>query len=733
MLRFFFFLLCVSPCVVTKDTGRCQGEDCEVSKWHNLRCTTDDDCNEPHALCYEHLCRCEPGYFYTTHDTCTITCSTDEFHDTFTEYPDSAIGGNLFESMDGHSLKGCKDQCMYDIDKRCLTVDFKADGGLCRLHSVTAHESPSDWTPKMSKGWTHYQISCNSTFASHHNWYNLLCHTKVNCPDPNSDCLSGRCQCPLGFKFIETKKKCVAASVLSKWHNVRCTTDNDCNAPHAVCFEHLCRCDPGYFYTTHDTCTNTCRMDEFQASYTEYPDSTLSANLLDGSDGISLKDCKDRCKAEKHCYTFDFKANGGFCRLHIIAAHESPSDWNPKTSKGWTHYQRICQSTFASRRTWNNLLCLTKVNCPDPNSHCLSGRCLCLLGFKFIESKKKCVVTTCNTDGIRETFREYPDNSIRGNLLDSSDGISLKDCKDRCKAYKRCFTFDFKADGGLCRLHNVTPHESPSDWTPKTSKGWTHYQRSCKPMFASRPTWDNFLCNNKKDCPDPNSDCLSGICQCLLGFKFIETKRKCVAARSCLDWQDKGAKSGVYTIRLIISSKPRRVWCDMESSGGGWLVFQRRRDNSVDFSRNWTEYLQGFGDISGDFWLGLTAIYEQTDYIYWSLRVDFRDGSGERRYAEYKNFSVASNYKLYVSGYSGDAGDGLGPSKYREFSTYDRDTYGCVRTRHSAWWYPDGCGSTYLNSPRASDNVWGNFSNLQFSEMKMKPLSGPTLGFNSRL
>ncbi|XP_025099887.1 uncharacterized protein LOC112567425 isoform X4 [Pomacea canaliculata] len=596
MLRFFFFLLCVSPCVVTKDTGRCQGEDCEVSKWHNLRCTTDDDCNEPHALCYEHLCRCEPGYFYTTHDTCTITCSTDEFHDTFTEYPDSAIGGNLFESMDGHSLKGCKDQCMYDIDKRCLTVDFKADGGLCRLHSVTAHESPSDWTPKMSKGWTHYQISCNSTFASHHNWYNLLCHTKVNCPDPNSDCLSGRCQCPLGFKFIETKKKCVAASVLSKWHNVRCTTDNDCNAPHAVCFEHLCRCDPGYFYTTHDTCTNTCRMDEFQASYTEYPDSTLSANLLDGSDGISLKDCKDRCKAEKHCYTFDFKA-----------------------------------------------------------------------------------------------------------------------------------------DGGLCRLHNVTPHESPSDWTPKTSKGWTHYQRSCKPMFASRPTWDNFLCNNKKDCPDPNSDCLSGICQCLLGFKFIETKRKCVAARSCLDWQDKGAKSGVYTIRLIISSKPRRVWCDMESSGGGWLVFQRRRDNSVDFSRNWTEYLQGFGDISGDFWLGLTAIYEQTDYIYWSLRVDFRDGSGERRYAEYKNFSVASNYKLYVSGYSGDAGDGLGPSKYREFSTYDRDTYGCVRTRHSAWWYPDGCGSTYLNSPRASDNVWGNFSNLQFSEMKMKPLSGPTLGFNSRL
>ncbi|CAF4306675.1 unnamed protein product, partial [Adineta steineri] len=53
----------------------------------------------------------------------------------------------------------------------------------------------------------------------------------------------------------------------------------------------------------------------------------------------------------------------------------------------------------------------------------------------------------------------------------------------------------------------------------------------------------------------------------------------------------------VYDALLV--GKPMKVWCDMETDGGGWTVFQKRGDFTPqeDFYRTWLEYKRGFGDL----------------------------------------------------------------------------------------------------------------------------------------
>lgn len=45
------------------------------------------------------------------------------------------------------------------------------------------------------------------------------------------------------------------------------------------------------------------------------------------------------------------------------------------------------------------------------------------------------------------------------------------------------------------------------------------------------------------------------------------------------------------------------VICQFDSTSG-WTVFQRRLDGSEDFWRYWDDYVEGFGNLTGEYWLG---------------------------------------------------------------------------------------------------------------------------------
>ena len=104
------------------------------------------------------------------------------------------------------------------------------------------------------------------------------------------------------------------------------------------------------------------------------------------------------------------------------------------------------------------------------------------------------------------------------------------------------------------------------------------------------------------------------------------------------------------------SSEVIEVFCDQTTAGGGWLVFQKRLDGSVDFDRGWAEYKVGFGNLTGEFWLGLDKIHRLTRGGNYKLRVDLEDFAGNNFYAEYDLFKVGSEeekYQLSVGSFEG--------------------------------------------------------------------------------
>uniref|UniRef100_A0A8C0JC37 Fibrinogen C-terminal domain-containing protein n=1 Tax=Chelonoidis abingdonii TaxID=106734 RepID=A0A8C0JC37_CHEAB len=124
-----------------------------------------------------------------------------------------------------------------------------------------------------------------------------------------------------------------------------------------------------------------------------------------------------------------------------------------------------------------------------------------------------------------------------------------------------------------------------------------------------------------------------------------------VHSLNCKELLAKGnVLSGWYTI-YPKGCTAMRVLCDMDTDGGGWIVFQRRADGSVDFFRNWDEYKRGFGSLLTEFWLGNDNIHLLTSLGANELRIDLRDFENNHVFAKYKSFRIldeSEKYKLIL-------------------------------------------------------------------------------------
>lgn len=186
------------------------------------------------------------------------------------------------------------------------------------------------------------------------------------------------------------------------------------------------------------------------------------------------------------------------------------------------------------------------------------------------------------------------------------------------------------------------------------------------------------------------------------------------------------------------------VYCDCTNvTEGAWTVFQRRMDGSVDFYRNWANYTEGFGNVTGEFWLGLDVLHNFTRDGGQDFKFDLEDWEGERAHSNHRGFSVdgpETNYTLNRGQFWSDtavSSDSVEIHHGHQFSTYDRTPHSNIAVLyHGAWWFrPTDYMSSHLNGryhqkgEQVTDpplgvtwKSWkpGNYS-LKAAEIKFRP------------
>ena len=159
--------------------------------------------------------------------------------------------------------------------------------------------------------------------------------------------------------------------------------------------------------------------------------------------------------------------------------------------------------------------------------------------------------------------------------------------------------------------------------------------------------------------------------------------------------------SGTYTLFPNGPFNPVYAYCDLETDGGGWTVIMRHSGNDTDFERGWTHYENGFGSLTGSFWLGLKAMQDLTRRGTWSLRIDFESEEKAKFYVMYDIFRLEGDrYTLHLGSYSGNIDDTFRAFNNSSFSTEDMrvdDTENnCPETAKSGWWFHNDYCIGYL-------------------------------------
>ncbi|KAJ8033740.1 Fibrinogen-like protein A [Holothuria leucospilota] len=263
----------------------------------------------------------------------------------------------------------------------------------------------------------------------------------------------------------------------------------------------------------------------------------------------------------------------------------------------------------------------------------------------------------------------------------------------------------------------------------------TDCSRQCNCSAGQLVCDEDIQCSSNAVCEERN-----GLRKCYCNQGYTGNGITCTSTApptDCLDvFNNVNTESGVYNIKPVgWSGSPFQVYCNMTDEGG-WTVFQRRVDGTVNFDLSWNDFKDGFGSSDNELWLGNEKIFSLTNQRRYQLRIDFVNRYGNPYYVKYDLFRInneASNYRLTVQTYSdGDAGDSLllfhnnQDFSTRDVDNDDRSDHLAAYSYRGAWWYGDSINCD-LNGPYDRGDIYweslpGSHYYIKFTEMKVRPV-----------
>ncbi|XP_076471196.1 microfibril-associated glycoprotein 4-like [Babylonia areolata] len=257
---------------------------------------------------------------------------------------------------------------------------------------------------------------------------------------------------------------------------------------------------------------------------------------------------------------------------------------------------------------------------------------------------------------------------LEDNCPDSFRAKRKAECAQQCGQRVGCSSFVWDADTRVCQLCNTAVTDQCNNTRP--SHRQVTFQQRCIGQEERNST----------------------LCQCPLAWDGDRCQNRMT---DCADWKSAGYTGHrVVWIHPVLSPNPFPMMCQLAWNRG---VVMTRWSGTPDFYRDWEQYAEGFGDVSGNHWLGLRKVHQLTQSRCYMLVVQLNLANSTYYQRYYRNFTVSGERQHFVMDFNSSfhwvnfLGDCLSDVRGKPFSTYDADhddaDGSCAERHHSGWWF----------------------------------------------